>query len=151
MDSISADARLTAAQIHSIIQQALEPLTARIDHQHAQLMIALAQLIPVSYCPEPPTEFKTEAYHQCHAADSASSIVADSGTKQSTECSTLAQNPLRALFDGVEGQRIRIPSVDSLCPSWPVSVNPNLEAVRGEFTAWVNQYDPTLCKSTSSS
>lgn len=49
------------------------------------------------------------------------------------------QNPLRDLFDGFAGSEIVIPSVEALCPEWPVRRHPDLELIRDDFTSWVNQ------------
>lgn len=51
-----------------------------------------------------------------------------------------AQNPLRALFDGFAGSEIVIPSVQSLCPDWPLRIHPDLELIRGDFTLWVDHW-----------
>ena len=49
------------------------------------------------------------------------------------------QNPLRALFDGFAGSEIFIPSVQTLCPDWPLRRHPDLEYIRNDFTSWVNR------------
>ena len=149
MDSTPTSAILRATRVQNIIQHAVGLLTAWIDHRCAQMMIALGQLFPVTKQSQPPSESANEGYHRIHDRDAAPQVTADSEEKQSTENSTLVQNPLRTLFDELEGQQIKIPSVFSLCPTWHVSKNPNLDAIRDEFGAWVNQYDSSLCKKTS--
>lgn len=51
-----------------------------------------------------------------------------------------AQTPLGILFQGLEGSRIVIPSIEALSPAWKVEINPQLESIRGEFNAWVTRY-----------
>lgn len=51
-----------------------------------------------------------------------------------------AQTPLGILFQGLEGSRIVIPSIEALSPAWKVEINPQLESIRGEFNAWVTRW-----------
>ena len=51
-----------------------------------------------------------------------------------------AQTSLGALFEGLEGLRLVIPSIEALSPAWKVDVNPHLESIRSEYTSWVNEY-----------
>ncbi|MCJ1307923.1 hypothetical protein MMC25_001571 [Agyrium rufum] len=44
---------------------------------------------------------------------------------------------LPELFDGYEGSRLVIPSVDSLCPAWRIAKNPHHESIYVEFKEWV--------------
>lgn len=49
------------------------------------------------------------------------------------------QTSLGALFEGIEGTKIVIPSIGDLSPAWKVVVNPQLESIRGEFKLWVHE------------
>lgn len=50
-----------------------------------------------------------------------------------------AQTPLGILFQGLEGSRMVIPSIEALSPAWKVEINPQLESIRSEL-AWVTRY-----------
>ena len=51
----------------------------------------------------------------------------------------VVQKPLQALFDGFAGSEIVIPSVETLCPDWPLRKHPDLEFIRDDFTSWVDR------------
>ncbi|CAD6569434.1 MAG: hypothetical protein ASARMPREDX12_002445 [Alectoria sarmentosa] len=52
----------------------------------------------------------------------------------------VVQKPLQALFDGFAGSEIVIPSVETLCPDWPLRKHPDLEFIRDDFTSWVDRW-----------
>ena len=51
-----------------------------------------------------------------------------------------AQTTLGTLFEGWEGSRLVLPSIEALSPVWKVGINPHLESIRSEYNSWVNQY-----------
>ena len=50
-----------------------------------------------------------------------------------------AHTSLATLFQGLEGSKLVIPSLEALSPAWKVNINPHLESIRSEFNLWVTQ------------
>ena len=51
-----------------------------------------------------------------------------------------APTSLAAVFKGQEGSKVRIPSVDQLCPPWRMQKNSHHEKIYDDFTSWVKLY-----------
>lgn len=49
-----------------------------------------------------------------------------------------AKYQLRSLFEGLAGTKVVVPSLETICPSWPLSKHPDVELIRNDFTEWVN-------------
>ena len=51
-----------------------------------------------------------------------------------------AASRMASLLDGLRGNTLVIPDIESLSPRWAVKVNPYLASVRAEYNEWVQLY-----------
>jgi hypothetical protein len=44
-----------------------------------------------------------------------------------------------SLFEVFEGATLVVPAISTLCPDWPLGINPHLDSIQDDFWDWVNQ------------
>jgi hypothetical protein len=51
----------------------------------------------------------------------------------------MSKNQFEPLFEDLEGVILEVPAISTLCPDWPLGINPHLESIQDEYVAWVHQ------------
>ncbi|KAF2468385.1 terpenoid synthase [Lindgomyces ingoldianus] len=52
----------------------------------------------------------------------------------------MPRHQFEPLFEDLEGVVLVVPAISTLCPDWPLGINPHLESIQEEFFNWVNHW-----------